>query len=71
MSERRTSIPPIALELESTVSDLGALVLAICCITDSADGLDVEHTRAVYSLSCMAITAWRVLDEAPEKAVRT
>lgn len=42
------------------------MLTAIRSLTSASGGLDEEDTRAVYALSCIALTEWRLMDAAAD-----
>ncbi len=56
--------PPCALPREGNLDDIGAVLCAIRSMTSANGAIDEEDARAIYSLSCIALTEWRLLDEA-------
>lgn len=51
---------------EGSLDDVGAVLCAIVRLTSSSGGLDEEDNRAVYSLACIALAEWRLLDAAAD-----
>ena len=55
---------PEAPPREGNLEEIGAVLCAIVRLTANDGGLEEEETRAVYSLACIALAEWRLLDAA-------
>lgn len=53
---------------EGNLDEVGAVLCAIVRLTSSSGGLPEEDTRAIYSLACIGLAQWRLLDAAEPAA---